>query len=285
MAVSIRSEKMFSQEESWARMPVTYMNVELNRVELELSRVEFRLRSLLQSFSIEDIVRHARRDLVRKSVDKLKSLASYYSMLSRPAGNGGSTPQGDTPSRLSEEQVLEAVVCVSEYLQERRDSYFPAGAPLSDHHRSTMERFFKRELLRKVRVVQAQGRQIPEPPFYARARAMGIQNLPPLSHLASLTIVDVLVFTGPINERDLFHALVHAAQFESLGLARYADLYVRSFLHFSRAFLIPLEIQSFALDTRFATNPEEVFDVEDEIRNWARDGRYGVASAAERGAL
>jgi len=276
---------MFSQEESWAPIPVNYMTSELDRAELELSRTEFRLRSLLQSYSIEDIVRHARRDLVRKSVNKLDSLASFYSMLSKPAGTGGSTPVGETPPLLSEEQVRDAVVCVSEYLQEQRDSYFPGGSPLSDHHRSQMERFFKRELLRKVRVLQVEGRQIPEPPCYARARAMGIQNLPSLKHLDSLTIVDVLVFTGPINERELFHALVHAAQVEALGLARYTDLYVRGFLQFNRAFLIPLEAQAFALDTRFATNPEQAFEVEEEIRNWIRDGRYGVASAAEPDSL
>ncbi len=113
---------------------------------------------------------------------------------------------------------------------------------------------------------------------------MSIQNLPPLHHLAALTFVDVLVFTGPIKERILFHGLVHAAQFEALGLARYTDVYVRSFLQSNRAFLVPLETQAFALDTRFATNPEDVFSVEDEIRNWARDGRYHVASGVEPGA-
>lgn len=272
---------MHSKEESRPRTSEFHSNEELNRTDLELSGAAFRLHRLLQSFSTRDIAHHPRPDLMCMSADKLTSPASSRSMPSRPAGDGGSSPVGDTQAHLSEEQLLEAVVSVSEYLQEQRDSCFPAGSPLSDHHRSRMERFFKRELLRKVRVVHAEGRQIPEPAFYARARAMGIQNLPSLKHLDSLTIVDVLVFTGPINERELFHALVHAAQVEALGLARYADLYVRGFLRSNRAFLIPLEAQAFALDTRFATNPDQAFDVEDEIRTWIRDGRYRLASAAE----
>lgn len=271
---------MYTKEKPGPRTSEFHMNAELGRADRGLPDAEFKLHSLLQNFSIRDIARTVRPELVCTSVGRPKSPANVCSMPSRPAGDGESTPPGDPPTRLSEEQVREAVVSVSEYLQGQRDSYFPAGVPLSDHHRSQMERFFKRELLRQVRVVQLEVREIPEPPFYARARTMGIQNLPSLKHLDSLTIVDVLVFTGPINERELFHALVHAAQVEALGLARYTDLYVRGFLRFNRAFLIPLEAQAFALDTRFATNPEQVFDVEDEIRNWIRDGRYGVASAA-----
>ena len=102
-----------------------------------------------------------------------------------------------------------------------------------------MKRFFSPELISRIRVAEVNSRQIPEPLFYAKAKTMGIRNLPVLAHMASLTFVDVLVFTGPMTERDLFHALVHAAQFEVLGLVNWADLYVRGFLKQGRDFLVP----------------------------------------------
>ncbi|HEV3481944.1 MAG TPA: hypothetical protein VGR97_06400 [Candidatus Acidoferrales bacterium] len=169
-----------------------------------------------------------------------------------------------------------AVVSLCDYLQKQRERYAAIAAPLRDHHGAAMKRFFSSELMSAIRVAEVKSREIPEPLFYAKAKTMGIRNLPVLAHMASLTFVDVLVFTGPMTERDLFHALVHAAQFEVLGLVNWADLYVRGFLKLGRDFLVPIETHAFALDTRFATNPANAFDVKSEISIWAKAERYTV---------
>src|SRR5437868_6066949 len=85
-------------------------------------------------------------------------------------------------------------------------------------------------LLQHVRTVELHGRRLPPPPFYLEARSLGIENLPELTHMASLTFVDVIVFNDLIIERTLFHGLVHAVQFHLLGLERYTELFVRAFL-------------------------------------------------------
>jgi hypothetical protein len=66
-----------------------------------------------------------------------------------------------------------------------------------------------------------------------------------------------------------------------LGLVNWADLYVRGFLKLGRDFLVPIESHAFALDTRFATNPANAFDVKSEISDWAKGGRYAVMPGAD----
>ena len=100
------------------------------------------------------------------------------------------------------------------------------------------------------------------------------KNLPELAHMASLTFDDVVVFPGEVNDRRLFHALVHAAQFEILGLERYAELFVRGFLRVRSHVSVPLEMQAFSLEAKFAENPNEAFAVEELIRLWVKERRY-----------
>jgi hypothetical protein len=75
-------------------------------------------------------------------------------------------------------------------------------------------------------------------------------------------------------ERTLFHAMVHAVQYEVLGLERYTELFVRSFVDVRFHFLIPLEAHTFLLESRFARPDAEKFSVEDEVRLWAKQNRY-----------
>jgi len=87
-------------------------------------------------------------------------------------------------------------------------------------------------------------------------------------------LVDVIVFNDLIIERALFHGLVHAAQFQILGLDRYTDLLVRAFLRTRAHFTVPLETHAFALESKFALNPTQPFSVEEQVRQWLREGRY-----------
>ncbi len=115
---------------------------------------------------------------------------------------------------------------------------------------------------------------MPPPSFYAEARAQGFDNLPEITHMDSLTFVDVVVFNEMLTERSLFHALVHAVQFQILGVERYTQLFVQSFLRTRTHFTVPLEAHAFALTSRFLLPSPERFSVEDHILRWITDGRY-----------
>jgi hypothetical protein len=92
--------------------------------------------------------------------------------------------------------------------------------------------------------------------------------------MSSLTFIDVIVFNDKLSERALFHGLVHAVQFEVLGLERYVELFVRGFFRTKLHIMVPLEAQAFALDSQFARCPEQSFCVEEQVRLWANQDRY-----------
>jgi hypothetical protein len=92
--------------------------------------------------------------------------------------------------------------------------------------------------------------------------------------MSSLTFLDVLVFNEQLTERSLFHALVHAVQFELLGLEKYTELFVRSFVKTKFHFTVPLEAHAFSLESRFARPSRDRFSVEDQVQLWIRQDRY-----------
>jgi hypothetical protein len=175
---------------------------------------------------------------------------------------------------LNERQMLQAVEYVSSYLSEQREQYLPAASPLDHQHQARMGSHFSADMLAQVKVVELGGKRIANPSFYAEAKALGFLNLPDLAHMNSLTFVDVLAFNEKLTERSLFHALVHAVQFQILGLQRYAELFVHTFVSTGFHFLVPLEAHAFFLESKFARPSAEKFSVEDQVRLWAKQNRY-----------
>ncbi len=90
----------------------------------------------------------------------------------------------------------------------------------------------------------------------------------------SLTFLDVVVFNEALTERSLFHALVHAVQFQVLGVERYTELFVQSFMRTKTHFTVPLEAHAFSLVSKFLRPSPERFSVEEYVRQWVADGRY-----------
>jgi hypothetical protein len=177
-------------------------------------------------------------------------------------------------SRRRDPQVQDAIAKVSLYLQGQRDHYYPIGLPLNLEWRSKLKGFYSESLLDRVRIVELKDRRVDNPWFYEEARAKGIHNLPDIAHKVAVTFLDVVVFNQKITQRDLFHGLVHVAQVSLLGEERFAELFVTGFLQARSYFLVPLKAHAFALDTRYAEDPETRFSVEDEVLRWDMQDRY-----------
>jgi len=167
---------------------------------------------------------------------------------------------------LTDEQILQIRARVCGYMRGEREHYLYMGKPLDSEQVAVMRPFFSPTLLAGVKVVQLVGHRITEHPFFQEARALGIQGLPELSHMASVTFEDVLVFNEKITERLLFHALVPSVQFQVLGMERYMELYLRALLDTRWRFSVPLVAHIFELESRFAADRETPFSVEDEVR-------------------
>jgi hypothetical protein len=265
--------EMFLWSETDDRVAIVKMNAELRHAQLELLSAECATDRLRLRFSPENLARYAERDVLRKAVASATALKDYYTYVARQVSEANTTtlPQA---SSIPEDKVMEVIDGMCQYLEERRREYRSQGLPLTPNQYTRMKAFFSPAMLADIRVVELRGGHIHNPAFYGEARALGITNLPELAHMASLTFDDVVVFPGEINDRRLFHALVHAAQLEILGLERYAELFVRGFLRVRSHVSVPIEMQAFSLEAKFAEKPQEAFSVEELVRLWLKERRY-----------
>jgi hypothetical protein len=260
---------MYSYEDADDCRAIVKMNADLHHAHLEVLSAHCAVHQLRVHYSADDLARFGHRDIVRKSAEAASALSDFYSSIEKRASQ-----KLHPEPRLNGAQIALAIEYVSSYLREKREHYLPASLPLSNQHKARMWPYFSSELLERVRIVELHGKRVPAPTFYAQARALGFDNLPQVTHMDSLTFVDVLVFNQTLSERSLFHALVHAVQFQVLGLERYTELFVRSFVKMKAHFSVPLEAHAFALESKFKRPSAERFSVEEHVLRWMHDGRY-----------
>ena len=260
---------MYSYQDSEDRIPLLQMNSELEHAQLELLSAHCATHQLRLHYSADFLARFGRRDILHKSAEAAGALHEFYSGLEKKIPQSAPEPLQPTNDRIAQ-----AIHCVSTYLRQQREHYLPRAIPLSNPHKASMWPYFSTTLLDQVRVVELQGQRVPPPPFYAEARSLGFDNLPEITHMDSLTFLDVVVFNEALTERSLFHALVHAVQFQILGVERYTELFVQSFLRTRTHFTVPLEAHAFALTSKFLRPSREKFCVEDYVHRWVNDDRY-----------
>jgi hypothetical protein len=263
---------MYSWENPDDRISIVHMNSELRQAQLELLSAHCATHQLRLRFSIDDLARFGQRDVLRKSVQAAAALSEYYTSIENKIPPAEA--ESEAPAQLTDERIGEAIALVSSYLRDQRERHFHSAAPLTKYQKALMWPYFSPALLDQVRIVELNGERLPNPPFYAEARALGFANLPEITHMHSLTFLDVVVFNEKVTERSLFHGLVHAVQFAVLGLERYTELFVRGFVNTKLHFSVPLEAHAFSLESKFMGSPAHRFSVEDQIRLWVKQGRY-----------
>jgi hypothetical protein len=264
---------MFSWENPDDRIAIVQMDAELRHAELELISAQCATHQLRLRFSIDDLAQYGQREVLRKAIAAASDLNDYYNSIEKLIPREAVVPSAGGMS-MPEEQLSYATERVLAYLREQRDRHYIAGEPVNAQHKAIMQPFFPAGVLDRVRVVELGGVRISNPPFYSDAKALGIVNLPQVTHMASLTFIDVVVFNDRITDRDLFHGLVHAVQFQILGPERYTRAFVDGFLRAGSHFSVPLEAHTFSLETRFVQNPGDGFSVEEQVRAWVRERRY-----------
>jgi hypothetical protein len=264
---------MFSWDDPDDRVAIVQMDAELRHAELELISAQCATHQLRLRFSIDDLARYGQREVLRKAIAAASDLSDYYGSIEKLIPIETASPSA-SGMMLTEEQISLATERVLAYLREQRDRHYAVGEPLSAEHKALMRPFFSPGILDRVRVVELGGARISNPAFYSDAKALGIVNLPQIPHMASLTFIDVVVFNDRITQRDLFHGLVHAVQFQILGPERYTRAFVEGFLRTNSHYSVPLEAHTFSMESKFAQNPTEGFSVEEQVRIWVRERRY-----------
>jgi hypothetical protein len=263
---------MYSWEKPDDRVAIVNMNSELRHAQLELLSAECATHQLRLKFTVEDLARFGQRDVLRKSVRAATALSQYYTSIEEKIGIA--EPAVPTQPYLTEEHIHSFAEMVASYLREQRERFLPSAAPLAQHQKALMWPYFSGETLERVRMAELEDSRIPNPPFYDKIRSLGFVNLPEVTHMPGLTLIDVLVFHEEPTVRSLFHALVHAVQFELLGLERYCQMFVRSFAKTKLYFSVPLEAHAFSLESKFLGSPALRFSVEEQVGLWIKQDRY-----------
>jgi hypothetical protein len=178
--------------------------------------------------------------------------------------------------RLSAAQIEGLVQEVTTYIGRQQQTYRAASEPLNSGQKNVLRPFFPEPTLDLTRLVVLTGQRVHNPPFYDDLRKMGFEEaaLPDFSLMAAVTFVDTVVSHQPLEARLLFHELVHVVQYARLGVAEFAMKYVNGFLSGGSYESIPLEMNAYELDGRFAAAPTNAFSVASEVGAWIAGGRF-----------
>ena len=177
-------------------------------------------------------------------------------------------------ARLAPGQVAHISQLVADYIANQREQYGKRAVPLTSQQASAVSAFFEPELLAHTRVLVLRGERISNPHFYPTLRKLGFANLPDQRTMAAITFYDVVVSNEPFTDQLLFHELVHVEQYRQLGIARFAELYVRGFLNGGSYEAIPLEINAYTLEDRFRQQPQPAFSVPEQVTSWVANGKF-----------
>jgi hypothetical protein len=176
---------------------------------------------------------------------------------------------------LTTDQVERIVQQVVGYIGQQCQTYRPGAAPLSVSQKTVMRPFFPDGALNSARLVVLAGQRVNNPRFYGELVQMGfaLDDLPDFAQMGAITFVDTVVSHEPFTDRLLFHELVHVVQYAKLGLPEFAAKYVKGFLPGGSYGAIPLEMNAYEMDARFAAEPARAFSVESEVEAWIGAGR------------
>jgi hypothetical protein len=177
-----------------------------------------------------------------------------------------------TIPRLNAEQIEYVVTLVVDFIEERRRTFSPASAPLTNDQSARFAPYFPEEVLNNTRFIRVD--ELRNPPFYAELAGLGLKDLPPFSSMAATTFVDVIAAQVQFSDALRFHELVHAVQYRQLGLAKFAEHYVLGFLNGGKYEHIPLEQNAYELEARFTRDKRQKIDVLAEVNHWIREGRF-----------
>jgi hypothetical protein len=180
------------------------------------------------------------------------------------------------PPKFTQAEMAGLIAEAVAWMQQQRNKYHALSDPLSEAVKDNLRPFFPTEILDRLKIkdISQTGETIPYPPFYERVRAGGARVVPDAAHMTAIPFVDVALFNRQPTLRTIFHTLVHVTQFSIVGLEKVMAGYFQALNDSGLWMVVPYEEQAYKLDARYTTDPEEVFSVEAEVREWLRNGKF-----------
>lgn len=168
----------------------------------------------------------------------------------------------------------------AEWLSGQRERYRQMGRPLDADEYVRFAPYFAPSTLDRVRIVVAE--RATEAPVLGAAALSGFAAFFELGSFDGITFGDTIVIKGGQRHGTdawyalLFHEIVHAIQYEELGIPEFARRYAGGWISEGMSYSkIPLEVDAYDLQRRFECETEP-FAVEDAVR-----ARLAVSSATD----
>ncbi len=175
-------------------------------------------------------------------------------------------------TKFSEEEIVDYSALIAVFIRGQRDAYLERAELLPQIQIEKFSSFFNIGLLKNTFFFHKNDGPIEDPVFLKELNDRGIYFS--LDHLRAITFMDVVVSYEELKPQIQFHELVHAVQYQKLGLKQFANKYFRGFLATGAYESIPLEKNAYALDKAYSQNPEMPFSVEQEVQNWINGNKF-----------
>jgi hypothetical protein len=171
-----------------------------------------------------------------------------------------------------EDQITHYVGEMASYIKSQREAFVSRAEALSEEHQEAFRPFFSEGILKTTLFFKKTDGPIESPDFLTELNQKGLDFS--LGALKAITFQDVVVTLGDLEPRVRFHELVHAVQYQKLGLKQFANKYFRGFVRMGKYERIPLEANAHLLDETYARNPTRTFSVEVEVQKWINENRF-----------
>ena len=182
------------------RISILQMNSELEHAQLELLGAHCAVHQLRLHYSSDDLARFGRRDVLRKSAEAATALRDFYAAIESKIPHAG--PSFSVP-QPSAEQIGQAIDWLAGYLREQREHHSAVATPLTKEGKARLWPFFSADLLDRIRIIELRGARVRVPDFFAKVRALGFEP-PEITHMDSVTFLDIIAFNQHVSERALF---------------------------------------------------------------------------------
>jgi hypothetical protein len=179
---------------------------------------------------------------------------------------------GPTAGEMNQEQLLEYLIAHGvRWVQDQRATHRPSARPLLPEENAKLQLFVAAEVLSNIRVKTVP--MIDNPPFYRDLARAGISMPLDFRVMSGITFQDTILISQAARVPDsqavrlIFHESMHALQYRELGLERFIRQYVLGWAACGFQYAaIPLEVDAYELDARFASSSGTPFDAAAEVR-------------------
>jgi hypothetical protein len=171
-----------------------------------------------------------------------------------------------------ESEINRFVSEMASFIKDQREKYAPEAEPLPPHDREVFKPFFSEAILNTTLFHRKSDGRIETPDFVKELNDQGV--LFSLDRMEAVTFVDVVVSYGGLATNVRFHELVHAVQYQKMGLKQFANKYFRGLLLRGSYEKIPLEVNARLLEEKFIKDPSQNFSVEAEVQRWINENKF-----------